>query len=43
MSLLEEAESQLGIGKVVLALVGVRYGYDFNGGPGMMGGRWGND
>jgi hypothetical protein len=33
----------MGIGKVVLALVGVRYGYDFNGGPGMMGGRWGND
>jgi hypothetical protein len=33
----------MGIGRVVLALVGNRYGYDFNGDPGMMGGRWGND
>lgn len=32
----------MGIGRVVLALVGNRYGVDFNG-PGMMGNRWGND
>jgi hypothetical protein len=33
----------MGIGRVVLALVGNRYGVVPMGGPGMMGGRWGND
>jgi hypothetical protein len=32
----------MGIGRVVLALVGARYGVEPMG-PGMMGGRWGND
>ncbi len=31
----------MGIGRVVLALVGSRYGVEF--GPGMMDDRWGND
>jgi len=32
----------MGIGRVVLSLLGARYGVGFNGGPGMMGTCWGN-